>query len=492
MARTRMGLRPALFVGLLATLGALGAGGAAGCRRPYGGGENNPAACGNQVDDDFDGYADCADLDCSPFCGGPSDSGLPGSDGGTGGVCGDGACDMGEGCVTCEADCGACPPGCGDGTCAAATEDCSSCSLDCGSCPAVCGDGACDPIEEDCAGCPSDCGICPPGCPDGTCSGGETCSSCPADCGSCCGNGVCSGGETCTTCASDCGSCCGNGVCSTGETCSTCPSDCGACCGNGVCSGGETCTSCPSDCGTCAPVCGNGLCTGTETCSSCPSDCGACGGCGDGACSLGETCSTCPSDCGIFGTSMGLDTQYELCEVTTGASTCPDVIGGTSVAMSDDTYTSIPIGFSFPFYGGTYTSVYVTSNGRLNFVTADSSYSNACLSSTSPASDVFAFWDDLTDSSGGITYALTDVTPNRVLEVKWNIPHLSQPDNVDVRVLLYETTGLLTVCYVDTTSGTYTSGSSATTGIHGSGTDYIQNSCNGTISAGTIAYYMPY
>jgi hypothetical protein len=61
-----------------------------------------------------------------------------GACGPAGPVCGDGTCDAGEDCVTCDADCGICPPpsGCGDRVCdGRAGEDCVSCSLDCGPCP---------------------------------------------------------------------------------------------------------------------------------------------------------------------------------------------------------------------------------------------------------------------------------------------------------------------------------------------------------------------
>ena len=46
-----------------------------------------------------------------------------------------------------------------------------------------CGDGACN-LGETCSGCPADCGICA-SCGDGACNPGETCSGCPADCGAC-------------------------------------------------------------------------------------------------------------------------------------------------------------------------------------------------------------------------------------------------------------------------------------------------------------------
>ncbi len=100
--------------------------------------------------------------------------------------CGDGACNGGETCQSCGADCGACGPVCGDGQCSGG-ETCQSCSADCGSCPPSCGDGQCSGGET-CQSCSADCGSCPPACGDGQCSGGETCQSCSQDCGGCGGD----------------------------------------------------------------------------------------------------------------------------------------------------------------------------------------------------------------------------------------------------------------------------------------------------------------
>ncbi len=127
--------------------------------------------------------------------------------------------------------------------------------------PDACGDGVCE-LGEDCSSCDQDCGTCttPPSCGDGVCDAGESCDSCPSDCGTCisyCGDGSCDAGESCDSCPSDCGTCisyCGDGSCDAGEDCSSCSSDCGTCesyCGDGSCDAGEDCDSCPSDCGSC-------------------------------------------------------------------------------------------------------------------------------------------------------------------------------------------------------------------------------------------------
>jgi hypothetical protein len=67
----------------------------------------------------------------------------------------------------------------------------------------VCGDGFCQ-VGESCMSCPADCTTCQ--CGNGACETGESCMSCPADCGSCCSHPVCdtgialtSGCEPCVT-----------------------------------------------------------------------------------------------------------------------------------------------------------------------------------------------------------------------------------------------------------------------------------------------------
>lgn len=152
--------------------------------------------------------------------------------------CGDGVCDPGETCATCDEDCGGCPPRCGDGVCDA-LEDCATCAEDCvalcNECAPRCGDGHCD-RSESCASCAEDCGRCDGACGDGICDAGERCDVCPSDCGACpsaCGDGRCDADESCERCAEDCGSCagCGDGLCEprNAEACDVCPADCGAC-----------------------------------------------------------------------------------------------------------------------------------------------------------------------------------------------------------------------------------------------------------------------
>lgn len=169
----------------------------------------------------------CGDLVCDPW----EDEAVCPADCAAG--CGDGECKDGEKCGSCPTDCcgGPSEPECGDGLCSAPTETMDNCEADCGKPasdpipppppPPVCGDGACELGEGPCS-CASDCGPPAPGtnclCGNGVCnqSAGETCSTCAGDCGSCmppstgvCGNAVCEEAkhETCLNCSLDCGTC---------------------------------------------------------------------------------------------------------------------------------------------------------------------------------------------------------------------------------------------------------------------------------------------
>lgn len=144
----------------------------------------------------------------------PADA-LGGSGGGGGPSCGDGTCDAGESCTSCEADCGICPdPGTDPNSC----QDTNSCG---GQAPGGCW---CDNLCTNYGDCCSD-GPCTeaPSCGDGTCNGTETCDTCAADCGACVDENSCQqtnscggkapGGCWCDNWCSYYGDCCSDGPC---------------------------------------------------------------------------------------------------------------------------------------------------------------------------------------------------------------------------------------------------------------------------------------
>ncbi len=130
--------------------------------------------------------------------------------------CGDGIRSKSE-MDTCQVDC----DWCGDGYCQEG-ESCQSCQKDCGSCSAssFCGDGICG-ANECASGCWKDCNYLQ--CENGICEPdkGETCVNSPNDCK--CDNGYCNKENNQCTYQS-----CGNNICESYESYLNCPNDCKA------------------------------------------------------------------------------------------------------------------------------------------------------------------------------------------------------------------------------------------------------------------------
>jgi Zn-dependent metalloprotease/subtilisin family serine protease len=77
----------------------------------------------------------------------------------------------------------------------------------------------------------------------------------------------------------------------------------------------------------------------------------------------------------------------------------------SSVSGCDDCFQSQKISFRFPFYGNSFDTIYVSSNGFITFGTGSSLISNYPLPSTSaPANLIDALHDDLDPGSGGDIY----------------------------------------------------------------------------------------
>jgi subtilisin family serine protease len=89
---------------------------------------------------------------------------------------------------------------------------------------------------------------------------------------------------------------------------------------------------------------------------------------------------------------------------------------GTPISVlngDDQLATGIPLGFSFPFYGNSFSTVNVGTNGFLSFTSTLTSYSNQPLpnsGSTVPANLLALYWDDLHFRSGTRAYYHNDGT----------------------------------------------------------------------------------
>jgi len=207
------------------------------------GDENNFQNCHDTIDNDCDGYVDCADNDCQIALGCAPEQGH----------CFDNLDNDIDGYIDCEdrdcnVECQGLDPEtsirCGDGfdndkdtyydCCDPQCKDYVTCQTE-----FICDDQkdydcdlAIDCADPDCINsiaCGGDCG-------DGIINPGEDCDTCPQDMEtvtgeSCCGNGELNEGENCNTCKVDFetiygpGKCCGNGELNPGENCDTCPED---------------------------------------------------------------------------------------------------------------------------------------------------------------------------------------------------------------------------------------------------------------------------
>jgi hypothetical protein len=161
----------------------------------------NELECTDNIDNDCDGLIDCADPDCAFIlncfcdasctapenpCDCPQDCGPNATPEGPGPLCTDGVDNDCDGFVDCaDPDCATCDPcSCCDGVCLP-DEECV-CEVDCGTPPAIetqCSDG----LDNDCDGdidcADSDCAPVCPLCRDGACLPGETPCNCQGDCG---------------------------------------------------------------------------------------------------------------------------------------------------------------------------------------------------------------------------------------------------------------------------------------------------------------------
>lgn len=336
-----------------------------------------------------------------------------------------------------------------------------------------------------------------PECGDGAVSGFESDADCGGPCAPCADDLACVLDGDCASlaCSDETGLCvgpCQNGILDADESdadCGgVCPLGCGlkrACAEDTDCDAAYVC-----DAGLCLPShCSNATVDGDETDLDCG---GSCRLCAAGLACLADTdCETERCLDGICARCAGevfRETEsYIGCESTVETPTCPDVSGtGTGLSLSDDSATSVSLPFTFQFFGRDQTSIWVGSNGVLSFGTALTSFSNSCLPRSGTPADILApFWDDLNPSRGGsVTWEAVGTAPNRELVVQYAIfPFTSvATDTLDVRVVLYEGSNEIRVCYVDTDVGTASvnEGISATSGIQTSG-ESLQYSCNSSV-----------
>ncbi len=150
----------------------------------------------------------------------------------------------------------------------------------------------------------------------------------------------------------------------------------------------------------------------------------------------------------------------------------------TGLTNLDDNSVVIPVGFTFPFFGTSNTTVFVSSNGLLTFGSGNAGWANDDLTTLVTQAAIAPFWDDLYTGGGlpgsNVFYQVFGSGANQHLTVQWNqIRFLS--DNVPGDTLTFEAElyadGRIQFNYQDVVSGAAfgNNGASATVGIKDAG-----------------------
>jgi hypothetical protein len=150
--------------------------------------------------------------------------------------------------------------------------------------------------------------------------------------------------------------------------------------------------------------------------------------------------------------------------------------GGTPQGWhGDDEAWLLPLPWAFPFYGTDYTSVYVCTNGFLDFDVYDFDYDNSTVALTQNVR-IAPLWDDLyLDPDFGEDIFVTET--NDYVAIRWTAVTLVGFYPVDVEVVLY-VDGKIQFNY-----GTEHYGLTPTIGVSaGNGTDYTLASLGGATS----------
>ena len=159
----------------------------------------------------------------------------------------------------------------------------------------------------------------------------------------------------------------------------------------------------------------------------------------------------------------------------------------------DDCATTVALPFPLQLFGQTYNSVGVVSNGFINFVTPNTSFSPVCLpAATGFDYTIFPLWHDWRTDVGlpgcstfangcGIFTSISGVAPNRIFNIEWHtvrFANTSQPGDFEVR--LYESPvedGRFEVIY-GTSAGTPGNGDAAGVQVNSGSGFFTQDFCN--------------
>lgn len=158
-----------------------------------------------------------------------------------------------------------------------------------------------------------------------------------------------------------------------------------------------------------------------------------------------------------------------------------DISGtGTRLGQGDDLVFTTALGSGFTFYGNTYTSANVSTNGNIQFNSSSAAYVNGSLPAIGFGATIFAFWDDIffNGAPQGVYYQYFAAGVHPGLSgptsvMQWTGVYCCSGSSlilVQVQALLEHTTGRILMQYDNADAGGRGTGNSATIGIQAGGT----------------------
>lgn len=157
------------------------------------------------------------------------------------------------------------------------------------------------------------------------------------------------------------------------------------------------------------------------------------------------------------------------------------------LSLGDNTFSQLALPFAFTFYGKSYSTLYVSSNGFVGFLNSGltTAVNTALPAAAVPNAAIYPYWDDLNPARGGyVSAALIGSAPNRKVVISWaDVPWGNQDIKLrfSFQVILFEGSNDIVFQYanVSPTNTTYGAGKHATIGIENeTGTQALQYSYN--------------
>lgn len=125
--------------------------------------------------------------------------------------------------------------------------------------------------------------------------------------------------------------------------------------------------------------------------------------------------------------------------------------GSTGTSNADDGQVHIVIPFSFSFYGGTYDSLKLCTNGWAGFdiSSTNTEYSNSLIpSAREPNTSVYPWWDDLDLRTSGTVHYYDDAANSRFIIQYTNVPHYTGTSGTYTFQIILNASGSILLQYL--------------------------------------------